>query len=187
IEEAVFTIQGILIAKELPPLQQKPKVTAQRYRFLWQQVTLTGLSSPTFTSALNAAVEIYGCFDHQFSEGILESWTASQEMLDMPCFDISNHYLMPAKETNDPDIASQKKVDPRGILHGMADGDGTCSYIHTEDNQVQYFSACREANGNRKFLPCEPQSFWIGDIVQAQLSFVVIPMKDGQRKMLMVL
>ena len=29
-----------------------------------------------------------------------------------------------------------KGVDPKGILQNMANGDGTVSYVHTEDNQV---------------------------------------------------
>ncbi|KAF8240411.1 hypothetical protein L208DRAFT_1156497, partial [Tricholoma matsutake] len=189
IEEAVFTIQGILVAKELLPLQEKPKLSAQRYRFLQQRIVLTGLGSPTFTRAFEVAVEIYGYFDRQFSEGILESWMASQdsELDPMPCFDISNRYLTPTKETKDPDIPFEKGVDPWGILRGMASGNGTCTYVHTEDNQVQYFTTSREASGNRKFQPCKPQTFRIGDIVQAQLSFVVIPIKGGQCKMLSVL
>jgi hypothetical protein len=38
-----------------------------------------------------------------------------------------------------------------------------------------------------RFQPCEPQTFRLGDLVQAQLSFVVIPIKGGHRKMLAVL
>ena len=38
-----------------------------------------------------------------------------------------------------------------------------------------------------RFQPCEPQKFRVGDIVQVQLSFVVIPVKAGRRRMLTVL
>lgn len=34
---------------------------------------------------------------------------------------------------------------------------------------------------------CEPQVFRVGDIVEAQISFIVIPVKGGRRKMLTVL
>lgn len=34
---------------------------------------------------------------------------------------------------------------------------------------------------------CEPQTFWIGDIVQAQLTFVVILIWGGKHKMLSIL
>jgi hypothetical protein len=100
---------------------------------------------------LEAANEIYGYFDRQFSEGVLDSWTSSDEKpFGFPCIDISNRYLTPAKEAKGQEIAFQKGVDPRGVLRGMANGDGTCSYVHTEDNQVQYFLSCRDKNGSIK-------------------------------------
>jgi hypothetical protein len=100
---------------------------------------------------LEAAREVYGCFDRQFSEGILDSWSTSEEQaFGFPCLDISNRYLTPAKEAKGQDTAFQKGVDPRGILRGMATGDETCSYVHTEDNQVQYFVSCRDKNGSIK-------------------------------------
>ena len=45
---------------------------------------------------------------------------------------------------------------------------------------------------HRKYYVCryntwEPQMFCISDIVQAQLSFAVIPIKGGRRKMLSIL
>ena len=124
------------------------RIPAHWFRYLRQRIVLTGLGSAAFTSALEAAGEIYGSFDRQFSENILESWTSSEEKsFDFPCFEISNRYLTPAKEAKGQEIAFQKGVDPRGILRGMAIGDGTCSYIHTEDNEVQYFITCRDKNG----------------------------------------
>jgi len=87
----------------------------------------------------------------------------------------------------------------------MMKGDGLTTYIHTEDNIVQYFDTKKDAEGNVKlvtyivirkynlphngprFFSCEPQMFHIGDIVQVQLSFVVIPVKGGHQKMLSVL
>jgi hypothetical protein len=105
-----------------------------------------------FMRALDAAGEVYGYFDHEFTKGILDSWTGSQEKYyDSPCFNILNWYLTPAKDAKGlQDMPFHKGVDPHGILHGMAKGDGTCSYVHTEDNQVQYFTAYRDGNGNRK-------------------------------------
>lgn len=40
---------------------------------------------------------------------------------------------------------------------------------------------------NTRYVNSEPQMFRVGDIVQAQVSFIVIPMKGGRRKMLTVL
>ena len=127
-------------------------MSAQCFRYLQQCIILTCLGSATFTSTLDAAGEIYGHFDHEFSEGILDSWTSSQEKYhDAPCFNISNQYLTPAKDTMGlQDMPFHKEVDPCGILHEMANGNSTCSYVHTKDNQVQYFTTYRDRNSNRK-------------------------------------
>jgi len=100
---------------------------------------------------LDAAIEVYGYFDRQFSEGVLDSWSSSEEeCFGFPCLDVSNRYFTPAKVAKGEEIPFEKGVDPRGILHGMAIGDGTCSYVHTEENQVQYFLTSRNRNGNLK-------------------------------------
>jgi hypothetical protein len=39
----------------------------------------------------------------------------------------------------------------------------------------------------RRFEKCEPQMFRVGDIVEVQLSFVGVPIKEKHRKMLVVL
>ncbi|KAF8231235.1 hypothetical protein L208DRAFT_1278171, partial [Tricholoma matsutake] len=52
-------------------------------------------------------------------------------------------------------------------------------YVHMEDNIVHYFTMQKDVSGKRKFESCEPQMFHVGDIVQLQLSFVVIPVKGG--------
>ena len=102
-------------------------------------------------STLEAANEVYGCFDRQFSEGILDSWSSSEEKsFGFPCLKISNRYLTPAKNAKGQEITFQKGVDPRGILRGMAIGDGTCSYVHTEDNEVQYFLRYKDKNDGIK-------------------------------------
>ena len=128
------------------------RISAHRFKYLRQRVVLTGLGSPTFASALKAAAEVYGCFNRQFLESVLDSWTSSdEESFGFPCLDISNRYFTPAKEAvNGQEIAFPKGVDPRGILHGMMVGDGNCSYVYTEDNLVQYFSGCRDKNGGQK-------------------------------------
>jgi len=89
-----------------------------------------------------AANEIYGYFDRQFSEGCLDSWGGSAGNDDLPCIDISNRYFTPAKEAQGlEDMPFQKGVDPRSILRNMAKGEGSTTYIHTEDNQVQYLES----------------------------------------------
>ena len=41
-------------------------------------------------------------------------------------------------------------VDLRGVLRNMAQGDGTCMYVHTVDNDVHYYIMKRDADGNHR-------------------------------------
>ena len=99
-----------------------------------------------------AANEIYGHFDRQFSEGILDSWNRSPvDDNDFPCINLSNRYLTPANEAHGLEaVPFHKGVDPKGILQSMTKGDGSTTHIHTEDNQVQYFTMKRDREGNTK-------------------------------------
>ena len=157
-----------------------------------------------FSSALDAAHMIYKHFDRQFPEGLLDAWSTDSTL---DSLDISNCYLTPLKNVSGLEsVPFHKGVDPRNILRDMAKND----HIHTEDNYVAYFQMHRDSDGHRKYVQsmhnnffrwnsllfwpgicrfktCEPQTFRVGDIVQVQLSFVVIPVKAGRRKMLTVL
>lgn len=99
-----------------------------------------------------AANEIYGHFDRQFTEGILDSWDRSPvDDNDFPCISLSNRYLTPANEAHGLEATPfHKGVDPKGILQNMAKGDGLTTHVHTEDNQVQYFSTKKDTEGNTK-------------------------------------
>ena len=123
-----------------------------RYKFLRQAITLSGLGSPTFKNALMAANEIYGRFDRQLSEGILDSWDSSPvDDNEFPCLNMSNRYLMLVNKAHGLEaIPFHKGVDPRWILQNMVKGDALTTHVHTEDNQVQYFSTKRDAEGSMK-------------------------------------
>ena len=99
-----------------------------------------------------AAKEIYGDFDHRFSEGTLDSWDCSPvDNNKFPCINLSNCYLTPANKAHGLEaIPFHKGVDPRRILQNMVKGDRLTMHVHTEDNQVQYFSTKRDTEGNIK-------------------------------------
>jgi hypothetical protein len=130
-------------------LKVKNRISVQRIKYLRQGITLTGLGSPTFERAISAAQEVYGHFDRQFSEGILESWNDSPG--DSSTLSVSNRYLTPLTEAGaQASIPFFKGVDPRNILQNMTRGDASNTYVHTEDNQVQYFVQHRGSEGEHK-------------------------------------
>jgi hypothetical protein len=171
LEEAVFTIRGMIHAKELPPLKTKPRyaysiycddstesskshrISAHKYKFLRQGITLVGLGTPTFTKALEAIDHIHSQFDRHLQEGTLETQTATirgDGVSDE--FSIWNRYLTPSREAKGTQaIPFLPGVDPTGILRDMAQENCNYTYVHTEGNQVHYFAALRDAQGNSKY------------------------------------
>ncbi|KAF8231699.1 hypothetical protein L208DRAFT_1275604, partial [Tricholoma matsutake] len=100
LEEAVFTLQGVLVEKELLPLKEKPRIPVAKYKYLRQGVLITGFDMPIFARAISAAQEIYGKFDQQFADGMLLSWAMSHpDHEDAVCLDIANHYFTPKRNT----------------------------------------------------------------------------------------
>ncbi|KAF8805555.1 hypothetical protein BYT27DRAFT_7224755 [Phlegmacium glaucopus] len=88
---------------------------------------------------------------------------------------MSNRYFTPKSEV--PDVAAGivlgEDIDPHGNLRRAA---GT-GYVHTADNQVYYFEQQVKT----------PVTFQVGDIVEVQVSFAVLPLQEGKLKMSMIL
>ena len=127
----------------------KTRIPAYRYRYLRQGVILTGFQSPTFMQAAEAVRDIHSHFDREFPEGCLEQHSKDmEEPEDVDQIGMWNRYFTPAREAKGTQaIAFLPGVDPTGILRGMAQEDGNCTYVHTEDNQVQYYTTRRDNAG----------------------------------------
>jgi hypothetical protein len=129
----------------------KFRIPVHRFKYLRQNISLTGLGSATFSSALDAAQVIYKHFDRQFPEGLLDSWSPMRSTnSSLDSLDISNRYLTPLRDVGGSSLVESipfhKGVNPRNILSDMARN----SHIHTEDNYVEYFSMHRDSDGHRR-------------------------------------
>ncbi|KAF8228588.1 hypothetical protein L208DRAFT_1486825, partial [Tricholoma matsutake] len=58
-----------------------------------QLVTVSGLDTPFFDNVVVAVSEIYGVFDHAFTQGALGSWVLMESHC--PSLEASNCYFMP--------------------------------------------------------------------------------------------
>jgi hypothetical protein len=160
----IFTIRGVLCEKDLPLLAEKPtyvaiieteeaittlyRTTPERYKFLRQGVTITGLGTPTFEKAVEVAQEVYEVLKREFPEGQLEGWTASN-FRGHYALGISNRYFTPIKDAKDmAHIPFDSVVDPRGILESMA----KAGYIHSEENIVQYYTREIDEQGKHRLV-----------------------------------
>jgi len=91
----------------------------------------------------------------------LEPW---MENKGAEIIDLSNRYLTPVSKAGDmEDINILLGIDPKGILYNLARRDGTCTYIHTEDNQVSYYNGHRDSTGNHRcvtFMQPASNNLW---------------------------
>ncbi|KAF8076944.1 hypothetical protein FPV67DRAFT_1406351, partial [Lyophyllum atratum] len=183
LEEVILSVVGSIVSHDLPPVVKKQTQETRKHRYIRQSIGISGLGTATFDAALRSTAEIYGLFDRQFSVGALESFaTANSNRSGEDTLDASNRYFTSARDASPDEIVPfGKDVDPKGILQAMT-GDGL---EHTEDNEVLYFF--RRMCDDGKFRQASPQAFRIGDIVEIQVSFIVVPLKGERFKMMTVL
>ncbi|KAF8809206.1 hypothetical protein BYT27DRAFT_7232338 [Phlegmacium glaucopus] len=183
-EEAVFSIQGVLSGKILPPVLEKIRTISQAC-YLRQGVTLIGLGTPTFDEAIAAAQEIYGMFDRNVQDASLEPWSLSSSPITQDrALDVSNRYLTSKRDA--PGMVAipiPATIDPRGVLENLTKE----GYVYSKENEVQYYQVHKSSEGTKRVETIGPQIFRIGDIVEIQVSFIVVPLKDNKFKMIVVL
>ncbi|KAF8220048.1 hypothetical protein L208DRAFT_1336020, partial [Tricholoma matsutake] len=187
-EEVVFSIQGLLSGKNLPPIIEKIRLTSQGH-YLQQGVSLLGCGTCTFEQALNAAQEIYSPFNRNIEEASLEFWTLTTApgITQGHTLKALNQYLTAKHDA--PTMASvpiPALVDPRGILDKLTKE----GFIYGEENEVRYYNIHNTTtltNAMPSIEPVGPHIFQIGDIVEIQVSFIVVLLKDIKHKMIIVL
>ncbi|TFK64426.1 hypothetical protein BDN72DRAFT_774634, partial [Pluteus cervinus] len=136
-EEAVFSIHGIIVGKELPPVLDLPSMGKKSLPFLRQWVTLSGLSSVNFETAVDRAQDVYQKYRRFFPEDQLLPWT------DMNCtitegrtLTFSNRYFTRRNEA--PTLRAlpfTNEVDPKHLLTQLVTG----HLFHSADNEVSYY------------------------------------------------
>ncbi|TFK58156.1 hypothetical protein BDN72DRAFT_721604, partial [Pluteus cervinus] len=174
-EEVVFTLQGVIEEKNLPPVVEDPKIPKTKMQFLTQSVTLSGLGTPTFDESVVALSEVYTVFSRQFPEGRMMPLQSSPSSFGSgSSLVLSNRYF--TRRSEGPQMKSipfPSTVDPRKILTRHL----SSSLIHTEENDVQYFVRHSDMGKNHKYHVASPQNFRVGDIVEVQFSLVVYKMR----------
>ncbi|GLB39707.1 hypothetical protein LshimejAT787_0702170 [Lyophyllum shimeji] len=184
-EEVVFLVQGSVVEKDLPPILSKPRMPVEKYKYLRQYIKISGLGTPTFEAALQSTGEIYGQFDRNFPDGALEGWSAANSQgTGGDVLEASNRYMVQRRDASGSDIPFGELVDPKKILEGMA---RDSQQVHTDDNEVLYFKRRTGDDGKHVYEKVGPQMFRVGDIVELQVTFVVVPLKGDRYKMMSVL
>ena len=142
-------------------------------------------------------------FDRNVPEASLEPWALTTGSTTQGIiFEASNRYFTPKRDAPDMEpVPISPLIDPRGILENLKKE----VFLHGEENQVYYYQAQESAlKGTKRYEmqlsgdkshadeqqrmeTANPQIFRVGDIVEAQVSFIVAPMKANKHKMIVVL
>jgi len=111
-----------------------------------QSVTLTGLSSPKFNDALVSAHAIDDMFRLLVVDGIMEAWVPLT-FQGHTSIDIGNRYFTPSQQVlqHDHQVPFSPVVDPDHILSTAMGNE----FVHTEDNEVEYYEAHKDARGTK--------------------------------------
>lgn len=107
---------------------------------------LTGLSLSKFNNAMASTCAIEDMFQQVIPTGTMDDWAPSS-FQGYTTIDISNRYFTLAhlEKQDDEQVPFSTSVDPDRILL-MAMGN---KFIHTEDNEVEYYEAQRNAKGTK--------------------------------------
>ncbi|KAL0058318.1 hypothetical protein AAF712_015013 [Marasmius tenuissimus] len=162
--ELVLSVQGILVAKALPPIT-RPFGRKTKVAFLKQSVELCGFGSPIFENAISGIEQIDNRFrrsvnDSDFEEHRLLKWDGKHRTLEL-----SNRYVTHAESTNGTTVVEvDRGIDPNGHLRALMGR----THVRTEDNVVEFYGLADE--GTNTHIKIDPTAIKVGDIVEAQFS-----------------
>jgi len=166
----------------MPPFSEK-KIPSSKIKYMRQSATLTSFGSPIFDNLYTNIAIIHSIFQRAIGERLLEG-TVQSTFAEYPAIDVANRYFTPTVSASPEDICPlTDEVDPLGTLAKAA---GT-AYVHTEDNKVYYSKKTSCKNGDAIFQPTGPQTFQVGDIVEVQVSFIAVPIRDNKWKISTIL
>lgn len=110
-----------------------------------QSISLSGLGSKSFDSAIENIQDIHHIFGRTFAAGCLEPWIPN-DFEGSQTIDAANRYFTPRLQaTQDQIIPFSRLVDPNSILTAAMGRDGT--FTHTIDNEVDYYELVIDNEG----------------------------------------
>lgn len=102
---------------------------------------LSGLSSPKFNDVVTSINAIQDIFQQQAVSGNMEAWVPSAFQGHLS-IDVGNRYFSPRQHAlQERHISFSPTIDPDNILSEAMGED----FVHTEENEVEYYEARKEA------------------------------------------
>ncbi|KAG2022487.1 hypothetical protein CC2G_000229 [Coprinopsis cinerea AmutBmut pab1-1] len=174
-QEICLRIIGVICSKVLPPLLNKPRIQSDRdLRNLRQFVKVTGLGDPSFEVAMEGVREIFSKFEYVHGAERLIGVEAKlyEGELALDCH--SRYFTDRERAPHEKHIPFPELVDPKHILEDIRGP----AFIHGPDNHVEYYSKSFDG-GHPRYDPIDPAILKEGDIVELSISFMSVPIKNG--------
>ncbi|KAF8874509.1 hypothetical protein CPB84DRAFT_1690100, partial [Gymnopilus junonius] len=182
--EAVLSIQGIIAKKDLPPFEEKISPNSSHAQYLRQSVTLVGFQQPTFQRTIDNILEIHAHLGRSVGHNNIETCGIIGDFEGQPSIEMTNRYFTHKRQAGlAKDITFSEHVDPKGYLENAKGR----NYVHIEDNAVYYYEMTTDKFGENKFIPTKPVRVQVGDIVEAQISVILAPLRDKKYKSSMII
>ncbi|KAL0960054.1 hypothetical protein HGRIS_011702 [Hohenbuehelia grisea] len=181
-EEAAFRVQGVIVAKALPPIKHKIRSSSNAVQFLKQGLTIGGLGNEDFAKAIHNATELFAELERAGGRAKVTPSDGLVAEGPEPSMCISNRLFTPRKENpNGIAVVMDSEIDPDGNLQSMAGEE----FFYGEENAVDYME--RKGGTDKKLTKTSPARFQIGDVVDVQLTINMIPIRQDESKMFIIL
>ncbi|KAI0060626.1 hypothetical protein BV25DRAFT_1807174 [Artomyces pyxidatus] len=172
--EAVFEVQGVLLAFDLPPITSKSQILPKP-AWAKQSVKVVGLGAPEFDQAIAGIGAVHRRLSGLYKVDALQAWAAGRQA-QFPELDFSNRYVTPHSLVRGQ-LASPfgAYIDPHDILATATKAIG----LHVDDNIVLYYDKPSDylpVASEVIFREIDPAVIRAGQIVQLQVSFSTVPM-----------
>jgi hypothetical protein len=145
--------------------------------------------------------EIVALFTRAVKEDKIQPNSIIGDLEEFTTLNASNRYFTPRKDIQTAkELAFHRDVDPHGNLARLL---GT-AHAHIDDNVVSYYERVGHDNPKyrsvasqkstfeltietHRYVNVKPGSVCVGDIVELQVSFIMVPLRDNKFKATMVL
>lgn len=174
---------------------------SKKVKYLRQCATVTAFGHPVYDDLIANIAIIHSIFRRATGDRLSEECVNSM-FEEWPAIDVANRYFTPKAVARSEDIRPIGiDIDPFGSLSKAA----SSSFVHTEENKVYYFQRKESANGDtawvnayilhleqpdiptNRFQAITPQLIQNGDIVEVQVSFIAVPIRDNKYRISTVL
>ncbi|KAF4600410.1 hypothetical protein EYR38_005037 [Pleurotus pulmonarius] len=180
--EASFAFQGIVVDISLAPFTHfRSPITENQARYLRQSISLTGYGLQAFEMAVRNILELHARFARLMPK---KSTLRPADFIttktneygdDDSTIDFGNRFFTLRKHITGDILPIDNELDPLDRLSNAR----KYKYEYTEDNQVRTVEA-KSKDNEWKFKKIKSSDIAIGDIVEVQVNFTLIPLGNHE-------